>query len=348
MRRSVREALVGFSLLAAIGGGIGFWLWLKGISLQRNNWSIQASFVDAAGLAERSAVLHRGVQVGNVRSVRVTGQAVEARLEITDPDLRLSRPVVARVATSSLLGGDAVVSLLSSGPPLPPGPGPRAQACDNRRMVCNGGKVAGVAAPTLESVTETVQRLLSQAEQERVVPQMASATKAFERTAGETEKLSRDGQVFVKDAQQLVQELNASVRKADPILANLNQASAEAAAATRHARAVTARLDNPQTTQDLQATLANARKLTDRWQAVGQDVSKLTGDPKFMEGVLSVSVGLGKFFDELYPAQVNAARDREAREGARRQRWKTQREADASRFAPRSNAPAMTPSVRGL
>ncbi|MFN6338249.1 MAG: MlaD family protein [Cyanobacteriota bacterium] len=348
MRRSVREALVGFSLLAAISGGVGLWLWLKGISLQRNLWTIQASFANAAGLADRSAVLYRGVQVGNVRSVRVSGDAVEARLEITDPNLRLSRPVAARIANSSLLGGDAVVSLISSGPPLPPGPGPRSEGCDQARMVCDGGKVVGVAAPTLEAVTDTVQRLLSQAERERVVPQMASATRAFERTAGETEKLSRDGQVFVRDAQRLVRELNASVRKADPILANLNKASAEAAEATRHARSVAARIDNPQTTQDLQATLANARKLTDRWHAVGKDVSKLTGDPKFMDGVLSVSVGLGKFFDELYPAQVDAAKDRAARDAARRQRWKNQREADASRFAPRSNAPAVTPAVRGL
>jgi phospholipid/cholesterol/gamma-HCH transport system substrate-binding protein len=348
MRRSVREALVGFSLLAGIAGGLGFWLWLKGVSLQRNVWTIEANFADAAGLADRSAVLFRGVQVGNVRGIKVSGQAVAARLEITDPNLRLSRPVVARIASSSLLGGDAVVSLLSSGAPLPTGPGPRDPACDAKRLVCDGGKVAGVAAPTLESVTETVQQLLSQAERERVVPQMAAATRAFERTAGETEKLSRDGQVFVKEAQRLVRELNTSVRKADPILANLNKASAEAAAATRHARSVAARIDNPTTTQDLQATLANARKLTDRWNAVGGDVSKLTGDPKFMEGVRSVSVGLGKFFEELYPAKVDAARDRDAREAARRQRWERQREADASRFAPRSNGPAVAPAGRGL
>jgi phospholipid/cholesterol/gamma-HCH transport system substrate-binding protein len=348
MRRSVREALVGFSLLGAITGGLGLWLWLKGISLQRNLWTIQATFADAAGLADRSPVMYRGVQVGNVRSVRVTGQGVIAKLEIMDPKLRLSRPVVARIASSSLLGGDSVVSLLSSGPPLPPGPDPAGPGCNDQRLVCDGGKVAGAAAPTLESVTETVQRLLNQAEREKVVPQMAAATRAFEKTAGETEKLSRDGQVFVKDAQQLVRELNASVRKADPILANLNRASAEAAAATRHARAVAARIDNPKTTQDLQATLANARKLTDRWNAVGRDVSKLTGDPKFMDGVLSVSVGLGKFFDELYPAKVEAARERDERDAARRQRWKQQREADANRFAPRSNAPAVSPGVRGL
>jgi phospholipid/cholesterol/gamma-HCH transport system substrate-binding protein len=348
MRRSVREALVGVSLLAGLAGGVGFWLWLKGISLQRNTWTIEATFSDAAGLADRSAVMYRGVQVGNVRRIKVTDQGVVARLEISDPQLRLPRPVVARIASSSLLGGDAVVSLLSSGSPLSSGAAPRDPACEERRQVCDGGRVQGVAAPTLESVTETVHRLLSQAEKERVVPQMAAATRAFEKTAGETEKLSRDGQVFVKDAQRLVKELNASVRKADPILANLNKASAEAAAATGHARAVAARIDNPKLTEDLQATLVNARKLTDRWNAVGRDVSKLTGDPKFMDGVLSVSVGLGKFFDELYPAKVDAARDQQAREAARRDRWQRQREADASRFAPRSNAPSMAPGVRGL
>jgi phospholipid/cholesterol/gamma-HCH transport system substrate-binding protein len=133
-------------------------------------------------------------------------------------------------------------------------------------MVCDGGKLVGAAAPTLESVTDTVQRLLSEAEREKVVPQMATATRAFERSASETEKLSRDGQVFVKDAQKLVQELNGSVRKADPILANLNKASAEAAAAARHARSTASRLDNPQTVQDLQATLANTPP---RWMSPG-------------------------------------------------------------------------------
>jgi hypothetical protein len=91
-------------------------------------------------------VLQRGIKVGIVRKVKITGQAVEASLEITDPNLRLSRPVVARIATSSVLGGDAEVSLLSSGPPLPPGPGPLAPGCNDRLMVCDGGKVVGALA----------------------------------------------------------------------------------------------------------------------------------------------------------------------------------------------------------
>jgi phospholipid/cholesterol/gamma-HCH transport system substrate-binding protein len=335
MRRSVREALVGFSLLAAIASGLGLWFWLRGISLSRDTWTIRASFADAGGLAVRSPVRFRGVLVGNVRRVTVTDAAVVADLEITDPRLRLGRPLVARVSASSLLGGDAQVSLLAGGTPLPASlPGPRDRGCDNTRMVCNGGKVTGVAAASLDSVTETVQSLLNQAEKEQLVQQMVAATAAFSKTARETEKLTKSGQVFLTDAQELVTQLNRSAGKVDPILNNLNHASADAARATKHVGNLAAALDNPKTVADLQATLTNAKQLTDRWSAVGGDVSKLTGDPKFLDGIRSVSIGLGRFFEELYPAEVDAARDRKAREEARRQEARATRQAAQDRLAP--------------
>jgi phospholipid/cholesterol/gamma-HCH transport system substrate-binding protein len=343
MRRSVREALVGFSLLAGLAGGLGFWLWLRGVSVSRGNWWIEASFSDAAGLAERSPVTFRGVLVGNVRKVQVRDAAVVAELEIGDPDLRIGRPVVARIAPSSLLGGDATVSLLSAGQPLPEdAPGPRDRDCPAQRMVCNGGRVQGVAAPSIDSVTETVQSLLRQAEQGQLVEKLLTATTSFDRTARQTEKLSVDGQRFLNDGRRLLNGLNATLGQTDPIVKNLqaasrniNAASADAAKASRSARNIAAAIDNPRSLADLQATLANARRLTDQWEAVGGDVRKLTGDPKFIDGIRSVSVGLGKFFEELYPAQVDGAKKR-ASSPPRQDR-------PEDRMAPRSKAPAFRP-----
>ena len=59
MRRSVREALVGFSLLAGLAGGLGFWAWLRGVSLARDTWATEARFeirleVGRAGPAEET------------------------------------------------------------------------------------------------------------------------------------------------------------------------------------------------------------------------------------------------------------------------------------------------------
>jgi len=291
MRRSVREALVGFSLLAAIASGLGLTFWLRGISLSNRNWRVQASFENAGGLAERSPVVFRGVVVGSVRSLRVTPQAVLAELEITDPTLVLARPAVAQVGQASLLGGSAQVALVSQGRALPAGvAGPHSKACNNTLVVCPGSTVDGQPVPNLESVLATMQRILDDAERQGLVTDIATTLKSFDKAA-------KEASVFLKDGQLLVRHIDGSVRKVDPILVNLNASSA-------HIRNLVAALDNPKTISDLQATVANAEKLTARWEAVGGDVNKLTSDEQFMNGIRSVSIGLGKFFDELYPGRT--------------------------------------------
>lgn len=334
MRRSVREALVGFSLLAAIASGLGLWFWLRGISLGGNTWTIRASFADAAGLADRSPVTFRGCW-----SAACAGSPSPTRPWW--PTWR--SPTHACVWPGPWWPGSAMPPCWEEMPrcpcwpavPLPASlPGPRERGCDNTRMVCNGGKVTGVAAASLDTVTETVQGLLDQAEKEQLVQQMVAATAAFSKTARETELLTKSGQVFLRDAQVLVTQLNRSAGKVDPILSNLNLASADAARASKHVGNLAAALDNPKTVADLQATLTNAKQLTDRWSAVGGDVSKLTGDPKFLDGIRSVSIGLGRFFEELYPAEVDAARDRKASQDARQQEAKAARQAAQDRLAP--------------
>lgn len=300
MRRSVREAIVGFSLLAAIASAVGLTYWLRGVSFSRNTWTLQVRFAQAEGLAERSPVVFRGVQVGNVRSVRVTPESVLANLEITNTDLRLARPVVAEVGEATLLGGQAQVNLIARGSPLAPGsPSPTSPACPPARMLCSGAQISGVSGATLQSVTALMQKLLQQGDEARLVSRFATLALTFDRT-------SRDASAFMKDGQSLVKQLETSVRRAQPTIDNLNASSA-------HARRLLAALDNPRTVAELRRTVANAERLTARWEAVGGDVNKLSADPQFMNGVRSVTIGLGKFFEELYPAQTAAAQERPAR-----------------------------------
>jgi len=291
MRRSVREALVGFSLLAALASAFGLSFWLRGISLSSRNWRVQARFQNAAGLAERSPVAFRGVVVGSVRSIRVTPAAVLAELEITDPSLVLPRPAYAEVGQASLLGGDAQVSLVSTGPLQPPGTaGPRSKACNNALVVCPNSQIAGQATASLDSVMASMQRILDEAERVGLITDISSTVKGFDEAA-------QEAAIFLKDGQLLVRNIDGSVRKIDPMINNLNATSA-------HVRKIVSALDNPKTLAELQSTVANAEKLTARWEQVGGDVKKLTGDQEFMNGVRSVTIGLGKFFDELYPERV--------------------------------------------
>ena len=304
MRRSVREALVGFTLIAAVAGAGGFWLWLQGVSFSRRTWSFTVTFADAAGLAERSPVTYRGVLVGNVTSLRTSSAAVEATLEISDPSLRLPLPMLAQVEEASLLGGDAMVALIAPSRVFPAGTaGPREPQCNRSLIVCSGSRLQGGNAANLSSVTATMQKLLDQADQEQLVPLLAETTRNFDVTSKEANK-------FLVDGQQLISDLKAAVRDAKPTLDNLN-------ASTAHIRSITRALDDPKVVSDLKGTVTNAQQLTARWDQVGGDVNKLTADPRFMDGIRSVAVGLGKFFDELYPAQTGAAKDKAAREAAR-------------------------------
>ena len=284
MRRSVREAIVGFSLLAAISSAVGLSFWLRGISISRTNWTVQADFDQARGLAERSAVVYRGVQVGNVRKVRVTPKAVVAELEITNPDLRLAKPAYAEIGEASILGGEAQVSLVSTGPLLPANaPAPYTKACNQAVMLCNRSSIAGLQSPSLSTVTALMSKMLAQVEQEKLIDKFTTLTGSFNKAAVEASSFLQDGKVLVK-------KVDGSVDKLQPTIANLNAGSASL-------KNLMAALDNPKTVKELQTTVTNAEVLTAKWNAVGGDVKKLTDDPKFMDSVRSVTVGLGKFFD---------------------------------------------------
>ena len=115
MRRSFRDAIVGISILGGIIAFGGSMLWLRGIKIGANTWTIKANFSDASGLAERSPLTYRGILVGEVGSIDVKPETVQAVLKVEKIDLRLPKPVIARVVKNSLLGGDVQVALFSNG-----------------------------------------------------------------------------------------------------------------------------------------------------------------------------------------------------------------------------------------
>jgi phospholipid/cholesterol/gamma-HCH transport system substrate-binding protein len=317
VRRSVREAIVGFSLLAAITSAVGLSMWLRGLSLTRQYWTVEARFNQADGLAVRSPVVYRGVMVGTVRSVAITTAAVVAQLEITNPNLRLAQPAVAQIGQVSVLGGESQVALISRGEPLPDdGPNPRALDCDPKRMLCDGASITGEEGASLGSLTSLMHRMLSQVEQEQLVAKVTQVATSIDQTSKEATAFLSEGRGLVKDGVGLVnsgkvlaQSLETSVQEVQPTLTNLN-------AGSEHLRRLLASLDNPKVVGDLEQTMANAERLTAQWEAVGGDIHRLTADPRFMDGLRSLAVGLGQFFDELYPAQTGAARDKAAREAA--------------------------------
>ena len=291
MRRSVREGIVGFSVIAAVVGFAGTMLWLRGERVLSKSWTVTADFQDAGGLAVRSPVTYRGIMVGNVTDIKVTPKAVRVSIEISQDDLQLSLPVQAAVASESLLGGDSQVALTSLGPPPQKNaPLPKSQRCKGQGVLCDGATIQGSESASLASITNSFQELLNQAKTEQLVPKLVGSTEQFDET--------------LRDIELLATQLREDLAKAAPTIANLNEATAQAASASRHINSIVSAFDTPTTMTDLKQTVSNARSLTATFDEVGGDVEKLTADPQFMAAVRSVTIGLGQFFHELYPART--------------------------------------------
>ncbi|WP_413430237.1 MlaD family protein [Synechococcus sp. Cu2B8-bc1011] len=291
MRRSVREGIVGFSVIAAVVGFAGTMLWLRGERVLSKSWTVTADFQDAGGLAVRSPVTYRGIMVGNVTDIKVTPKAVRVSIEISQDDLQLSLPVQAAVASESLLGGDSQVALTSLGPPPQKNaPLPKSQRCKGQGVLCDGATIQGSESASLASITNSFQELLNQAKTEQLVPKLVGSTEQFDET--------------LRDIELLATQLREDLAKAAPTIANLNEATAQAASASRHINSIVSAFDTPTTMTDLKQTVSNARSLTATFDEVGGDVEKLTADPQFMAAVRSVTIGLGQFFHELYPAST--------------------------------------------
>ena len=308
MRRSVREALVGFSLVGAIAGFAGTMLWLRGVRLGSETWTVQADFQNASGLADRSPVTFRGITVGTVRAIEVTPMAVRATLEINQDTLRLPLPVTATVSSASLLGGDSQVELITTGSPVPKNaPSPKARSCKNSGVLCAGATIPGQSGASLTSVTTSLEQLLDQAQKSNLIPQLVKSTKQFGTTSKDASKFLDTADVAAQNVDALVQQLRAEVSRAQPTIDNLNRATAEAASAAASINNLAKAFDNPETVSDLKQTVTNARELTARIDAVGGDIEQLTGDRQFMQGLRSVMIGLGAFFDEVYPAKTGTS-----------------------------------------
>ena len=308
MRRSVREAIVGFSLVGAIAGFAGTMLWLRGVRLGSETWTVQADFQNAGGLAARSPVTFRGITVGTVRSIKVTPLAVRATLEINQDDLRLPLPVTATVSEASLLGGDSQVALVTTAAPVPDNaPGPKAGNCRNSGVLCDGDSLPGKLGASLTSVTTSLEQLLDQAQKADLIPELVKSTKQFGTTSQDASRFLDTADVAAQNVDALVQQLRDEVARAQPTIDNLNRATAEAASAAASINNLAKAFDNPETVSDLKQTVTNARDLTARIDAVGGDIEQLTEDRQFMQGLRSVMIGLGAFFDEVYPARTGTS-----------------------------------------
>ncbi len=280
MRRSVRDAIVGLSIVGALVTFGGASLWLRGVRLGSKAWKVTASFSDATGLAERSPITYRGIHVGNVGKIQVTPNEVLASLEISKNDLRLAKPVTAKVVKGSILGGDVQVALISNNLKLPDNaPLPSSKTCLASSILCEGDTILGDPLNNISNLAGKIERLFEQIQEERVLSNLSSSTQQFDQTQ--------------KNLDLLIAQMKRELDRAEPIISNLNDA-------TSHISNVVASINNPTTLNDLTETVSSTKSLAKKIDSMSKELAEMMSDEELRTAIRSVTIGLGKFFDEIY------------------------------------------------
>ena len=281
MRRSLRDAFVGFSLLGGLIIFSGAMLWLRDFRLGTKAWEISASFKDASGLAKMSPVTYRGIIVGSIKKIDFTPNAVETKIKLNNDNLILPKPVIAKIVTSSMLGGDAQLSLISLGKSLN-----RSELitvkknCPNKRVLCSGDKIKGVGMVSISSLTEGINGIIDEADRQAIVNKVSESIQQFDRTQANLDEL-----VLLSKSELI---------RAKPIISELTKASF-------HLNNILESLDNPETLKDIQELASTSNSLSKKIEQMSSDMSNIIEDKELIDALKKVTIGLGKLFDEIYP-----------------------------------------------
>ena len=281
MRRTLRDSVVGFSLLGGIVLFTSFSLWLKGIKLSSNNWHFFAEFSNASGLSKKSPVTYRGILVGSVEDIIFTNESIKAKIILNNPNIILTKPAFAKVITNSFLGGDVQVALESTDQNIPSEiPKAISEQCNSELIVCEGDTISGKKLSSLSSITNRINQLLKESNQENLIQNFANSIDLFDKTQGNLDELlalSKEEIIRLKPA---IKDIKVAAAHLNKILETIN---------------------NEETLEDIKATVSATNSISQKVNEMTDDFQLLIKDKELTRALRDLAIGLSKFLNEVYP-----------------------------------------------
>ena len=281
MRRSLRDSIVGFSLLGGILVFAFFSFWLRGVRINSKNWHIFAEFNNASGLSKKSPVTYRGILVGSIEDIVFTNESIKAKIVLNDPNVILTRPAFARVVTNSFLGGDVQVALETSEKTIPKNIAkPTSEKCDSKLIICQGNTITGKQLSSLSSITNRISQLLKESNQENLIENIVNSIDQFDRTQENLDELIYLSKQEILRVKPLIKEITIAANHLNNILSNI---------------------DEEETINDIKLTINAVRSITGKMDDLSDDFEKITKDKELTKSIRDLTIGLSKFLNEIYP-----------------------------------------------
>ena len=281
MRRSLRDSIVGFSLLGGILIFTFFSFWLRGLKLSSKNWYLFAEFNNASGLSKKSPVSYRGILVGSIEDILFTNESIKAKIILNNNDIILPKPAFARVVTNSFLGGDVQVALETSEKAMPKNVAkPTTEKCDSKLIVCQGDTITGKQLSSLSNITNKISQILQVSNQENLIENIVNSIDQFDKTQENLDELIFLSKQEIQRVKPLIQEITIAANHLNNILSTI---------------------DDKETLNDIKLTINAAKSISGKLVDMSDDFEKLTNDKELTKSIRDLTIGLSKFFNEIYP-----------------------------------------------
>ncbi len=281
MRRSLRDSIVGFSLLGGILIFTFFSFWLRGVKLSSKNWYLFAEFNNASGLSKKSPVTYRGILVGSIEDILFTNESIKAKIVLNNPDIILPKPAFARVVTNSFLGGDVQVALETSEKTIPKNIfKSTSEKCNSKLIVCQGDTITGKQLSSLSNITNRINQLLKESNQENLIENVVNSIDQFDRTQENLDELIYLSKQEIIRVRPLIKEITI---------------------AASHLNNILSAIDDEETLKDIKLTIDAAESISGKIDNMTDDFEKLTKDKELTKSIRDLTIGLSKFLNEIYP-----------------------------------------------
>ena len=281
MRRSLRDSIVGFSLLGGILVFTSFYFWIRGVKLSSKNWHLFAEFNNASGLSKKSPVTYRGILVGSVEDILFTNESIKAKIVLNNPNIILAKPTFAKVVTNSFLGGDVQVALEANQKTIPQSIAkPTSEDCDSKLIICQGDTITGKQLSSLSNITNRINQLLKESNQENLIENIVNSIDQFDRTQANLDELIYLSKQEIVRVQPLIKEIKT---------------------AATHLNSILSSIDDKETLNDVKLTINAARSISNKVDNMSDDFEKLMKDKELTKSIRDLTIGLSKFLNEVYP-----------------------------------------------
>ena len=281
MRRSLRDSIVGFSLIGGLIIFTTFSFWLRGIKLSSKDWFIYANFNNASGLSKKSPVTYRGIIVGSIEDLIFTNESIKAKIVINNPEIILAKPAFAKVVTNSFLGGDVQVALETNEADLPKNiEKATSKNCNSELIVCEGDTIKGKKLSNLSNITNRINQLLKDSDQENLVQNILKSIEQFDKTQANLDELIYLSKQEIKGIQPLLDDLTIAAGHLNKILETINDA---------------------ETLDDIKLTLESSSSISQKINLLADDFDLLMKDQELTQALRDLAIGLSKFLNEIYP-----------------------------------------------